>query len=113
MNSNTTGRNAIHIASMGHAAFAVIMIGLGVLGLIKRDFTVVWQGVPNGLPAREALAYLCSLVSLARACSFDGRPHSPLACCSGISFCGFFCGESTACSSCRSSEGRGVAVKRW
>ncbi len=64
MNSNTTGRNAIYIASMGHAAFAVIMIGLGVLGLIKRDFTVVWQGVPNGVPAREVLAYLCSLVSL-------------------------------------------------
>lgn len=65
MNSNTTGRNAIHIASMGHAAFAVIMIGLGVLGLIKRDFTVVWQGVPNGVPAREALAYLCAIASLA------------------------------------------------
>ena len=65
MNSNNTGRSAIHIASMGHAAFAVILIGLGVLGLIKGDFTVVWQGVPKGLPAREVLAYLCSLVSLA------------------------------------------------
>jgi len=63
MNSNTTGK-AIHIASMGHVVFAVIMIGLGVLGLIKGDFTVVWQGVPKSVPAREVLAYLCSLVSL-------------------------------------------------
>ncbi len=65
MNSNTTGRSTIHIASLGHAAFAATMIGLGVMGLIKGDFTVVWQGVPNGVPAREVLAYLCSLVSLA------------------------------------------------
>jgi uncharacterized membrane protein len=64
MNSNTTGRSAIHIASPGHVAFAAIMIFLGVLGLIKRDFTVVWQPVPNGVPAREVLAYLCTFVSL-------------------------------------------------
>ena len=56
---------SIHIASMGHVVFAVIMIGLGVLGLVRGDFTVVWQGVPTGVPAREALAYLCSLISLA------------------------------------------------
>lgn len=65
MNSNTTQRSVIHIASVGHAAFAATMIGLGVLGLIKGDFTVVWQGVPNGVPAREVLAYLCAIVSLA------------------------------------------------
>lgn len=62
MNSRT--RSSIQIASPGHAAFALIMIALGVLGLIKRDFTVVWQPVPQGVPAREALVYLCALVSL-------------------------------------------------
>jgi uncharacterized membrane protein len=50
---------------VGHAAFAATMIGLGLLGLVKGDFTVVWQGVPNGVPAREVLAYLCAIVSLA------------------------------------------------
>src|SRR6185369_12439729 len=64
MNSNTTEGSALNIASMGHAAFAAVLIGLGVLGLVKRDFTVVWQPVPSGVPARELLVYLCTLVSL-------------------------------------------------
>ena len=54
----------MRIASVGHAAFAAIMIGLGVLGLIKGDFTVVWEPVPKAVPAREMLVYLSALVSL-------------------------------------------------
>ncbi len=48
-----------------HAAFAATMIGLGVLGLIQRDFPPTWSGVPKGLPARQVLVYLCAVVSLA------------------------------------------------
>ena len=40
------------------------MIGLGILGLIKGGFTPTWTGVPKGLPARQALAYLCAVISL-------------------------------------------------
>ena len=41
------------------------MIALGILGLIKGNFTPVWEPVPKGVPAREVLVYLCAFISLA------------------------------------------------
>ncbi|MGA9852805.1 MAG: DoxX family protein [Gammaproteobacteria bacterium] len=55
----------MRITSVGHAVFAATLIAIGILGLVKGDFAPVWEGVPKGMPAREALAYLCVLVSLA------------------------------------------------
>ncbi len=64
MNRTSPAGRAIRIASVGHALFAATMIGLGILSLVKGDFTVVWQGAPKGVPAREFLVYFTALVSL-------------------------------------------------
>ena len=69
----------MRIASAGHVLFAALLIGVGIQGLITGEFTTVWQPVPRGVPGREALAYLCALLSLASGIGLLWRRTAALA----------------------------------
>lgn len=64
MTGNGLGARTIVIAGFGHVLYAVTMITLGIMGLIKGGFAPIWSGVPKGFPAPTALAYLCAGVSV-------------------------------------------------
>ena len=51
----------MRITSLSHVVFAAIMIAIGIVGLIKGNFTPVWDPIPQD---SHALAYLCSFISL-------------------------------------------------
>ena len=69
----------MRIASVSHAAFAAVMIAFGILGLIRGDFTVLWEPIPKAIPAREVLVYLCAVVSLASGIGLLWRRTAALA----------------------------------
>ena len=52
----------MRIASVSHVLFAAVMIAIGIVGLIKGNFTPIWAPIPYD---SHALAYLCSFLSLA------------------------------------------------
>jgi len=54
----------MRIASLGHAVFAVTLFCFGIIGFVKHSFTVMWEAVPQGLPGRAALAYVCAFVTV-------------------------------------------------
>ncbi|HEV7701739.1 MAG TPA: hypothetical protein VGO43_16020 [Pyrinomonadaceae bacterium] len=52
------------IKTVSHAVFAMVLIGLGILGLAKGGLAAGWEPVPESMPARQVLAYICDLIYL-------------------------------------------------
>jgi uncharacterized membrane protein len=50
--------------ALAQTAFAIGMIGLGVLGFVYGDFAMVWQTVPAWVPARTEIAYTAAALML-------------------------------------------------
>jgi uncharacterized membrane protein len=44
--------------------FALTMMGVGLIGLIDKNFASVWAGVPQAFPGREVLVYVCAVIAL-------------------------------------------------
>ena len=54
----------MRIASWGHAAFAAVLIALGLQGLITGQLTALWQPIPKWAQAGSGLGYFCGFISL-------------------------------------------------
>jgi uncharacterized membrane protein len=48
-----------------HLFFALVLIGWGIVGLVKGDFAAGWQPVPESFPGRQMLVYLTAFVCIA------------------------------------------------
>jgi uncharacterized membrane protein len=55
----------MNLKTASRVFFAVTMIAIGVIGLARGSFAPIWLPVPETLPGRQLLAYLCTFVSLA------------------------------------------------
>ncbi len=55
----------MRIVSVGHAVFAAVLIGVGVLTLVDARIAGIWQPLPASGLARDLTAWLCAFVSLA------------------------------------------------
>jgi uncharacterized membrane protein len=62
------------------AVFAFVMIGLGVLGLIYGNSSLIWEPIPKALPGRLVIVYLCAVVALGTGVGLLLRPSLVFAC---------------------------------
>jgi uncharacterized membrane protein len=46
------------------AVFALVMIGLGVIGLIYGNSASIWEPIPKVLPARPVIIFICTVIEI-------------------------------------------------
>ena len=76
INANPTGQTVLRIS---HAIFALVLIGLGIIGLSKGDFPPGWTPVPESMPVRQVLVYLGDIICIACGAGFLLRPVATIA----------------------------------
>jgi len=86
VNPSRAQERPVLVASWGHVLFAATMIALGVMGLIRRDFTPIWVPAPKGEPEREMLVYLSALVLLVSGLALLWRRAAAIASCVLLGF---------------------------
>jgi uncharacterized membrane protein len=64
LNSIRAREGPVLIASWSQVLLSATMIALGILGLIQRDFTPIWEPAPKVEPAHTILIYLSAIVFL-------------------------------------------------
>jgi uncharacterized membrane protein len=62
------------------AIFAVVMIGLGVIGLIYGNSALIWEPIPKTLPGRPVIIFLCTVIEIGTGIGLLLRPSVILAC---------------------------------
>jgi uncharacterized membrane protein len=62
------------------AVFAAVMIGLGIIGLIYGNSALIWEPIPETLPGRPAIIYLCAVIEIGSGIGLLLRPSVVLAC---------------------------------
>jgi uncharacterized membrane protein YphA (DoxX/SURF4 family) len=55
---------SIRVTSLGHAVFAITVLGLGIVGVVYSDFVPIWTPRPPTLPAHRLLLYVGPAISL-------------------------------------------------
>lgn len=63
----------------GPPVFGAALAVLGVLGLMRGDFTIVWHPVPEAVPARTLLAYLAAGLFVVGGVAVQWRRFRPVA----------------------------------
>ncbi|MFN8574254.1 MAG: hypothetical protein U0132_19545 [Gemmatimonadaceae bacterium] len=79
-NWDRTRSSPMVVVSAGHVLFATCLVALGILGLVKGDFTPPWMAVSSVVPGREVLAYLSALIFLCGGLALLWRTSAAAAC---------------------------------